>query len=148
VVSHDRYLLERMTDRQMALLGDGTLRDLPGGVEQYLDLRSRMRATTDGRPGRGPAAPAVGAPASDASGVAGASAYSPAQVREARKTLTRVERALDRIHAEEAALHDQMAAAATDPQRLSELTETLALLTEQEESLELEWLEASEAAQG
>ncbi|NCT92342.1 ABC-F family ATP-binding cassette domain-containing protein, partial [Cellulomonas sp. APG4] len=39
VVSHDRYLLERVCDRQAALLGDGHLRDLPGGVEEYLALR-------------------------------------------------------------------------------------------------------------
>ena len=39
VVSHDRYLLERVCDRQVALLGDGRLRDLPGGVEEYLRLR-------------------------------------------------------------------------------------------------------------
>jgi predicted nucleic acid-binding Zn-ribbon protein len=69
-------------------------------------------------------------------------------VREARKTLARVERALDRIHEEEAALHDQMAQAATDPTRLAQLTEALRTLTDQEEELELEWLEASEAAQG
>nr|MBA2695046.1 ABC-F family ATP-binding cassette domain-containing protein [Actinomycetota bacterium] len=47
VVSHDRYLLERMTDRQVALLGDGSLRDLPGGVEQYLRLRQEMRDSAD-----------------------------------------------------------------------------------------------------
>ena len=40
VVSHDRYALERMCDRQVALLGDGRLRDLPGGVEEYLHLRA------------------------------------------------------------------------------------------------------------
>lgn len=40
VVSHDRYLLQRVTDHQVALLPDGTLRFLPGGVEQYLDLRA------------------------------------------------------------------------------------------------------------
>ena len=39
VVSHDRYLLERVCDHQLALLGDGRLRDLPGGVEEYLRLR-------------------------------------------------------------------------------------------------------------
>ena len=43
VVSHDRYLLERMCDRQVALLGDGAIRDLPGGVEQYLDLRAAAK---------------------------------------------------------------------------------------------------------
>ncbi|WP_369824482.1 ABC-F family ATP-binding cassette domain-containing protein [Cellulosimicrobium sp. CUA-896] len=45
VVSHDRYLLERVADRQVALLGDGQVRDLPGGVEQYLDLRRAAIAT-------------------------------------------------------------------------------------------------------
>ena len=39
VVSHDRYLLERVTDHQIALLGDGKIRALPGGVEQYLRIR-------------------------------------------------------------------------------------------------------------
>ncbi len=150
VVSHDRYLLERMTDRQVALLGDGTLRDLPGGVEQYLELRRGMR---DRDEPAGRAAPASGVASGGAApggggAPGGGAGYSPAQVREARKTLARVERALDRIHAEEAVLHDAMAAASTDPQRLSELTGTLARLTEQEESLEMEWLEASEAAQG
>ena len=44
VVSHDRYLLERVTDHQMALLGDGKLRGLPGGVDQYLELREASLA--------------------------------------------------------------------------------------------------------
>ena len=39
VVSHDRYLLERVTDNQYALLGDGNLRHLTGGVDQYLSLK-------------------------------------------------------------------------------------------------------------
>lgn len=39
VISHDRYLLERVTDNQYAILGDGSLRHLPGGVDQYLQLR-------------------------------------------------------------------------------------------------------------
>ncbi len=145
VVSHDRYLLERMTDRQVALLGDGALRDLPGGVEQYLELRRDLRAG-QGRREQGTS------PSGGSSGPSSASTAAPtwtaAQVREARKTLTRVERALDRIHAEEARLHEQMADAATDPQRLTTLTETLRGLGEQEEALELEWLEASEAAEG
>ncbi len=62
VVSHDRYLLERVCDRQVALLGDGTIRDLPGGVEQYLELRRAAARPVAGRrrpparPGR-PGAP-------------------------------------------------------------------------------------------
>ena len=47
VVSHDRYFLERVCDRTFALLGDGGLRDLPGGVDEYLALR-RARAASAG----------------------------------------------------------------------------------------------------
>ncbi|WP_131103612.1 ABC-F family ATP-binding cassette domain-containing protein [Ornithinimicrobium sufpigmenti] len=138
VVSHDRYLLERMTDRQVALLGDRTLRDLPGGVEQYLELRRVMRRGDGG----GPAARPAGGPA----GGPPASGPSAAQVREARKTLARVERSLDRLHEQEAAIHEQMASAATDPEELARLTARLAEMHAQEEALETEWLEASEVA--
>ena len=52
VVSHDRYLLERVCDRQVALLGDGRLRDLPGGVEEYL-APAPCRGRAVGGVGRG-----------------------------------------------------------------------------------------------
>ena len=45
VVSHDRYLLERVADHQVALLGDGRVRDLPGGVDEYLRLRATATST-------------------------------------------------------------------------------------------------------
>ena len=62
VVSHDRYLLERVCDRQVALLGDGRLRDLPGGVEEYLRLRRAAHRAVGGvgrgcRPSRHPPRP-------------------------------------------------------------------------------------------
>lgn len=44
VVSHDRYLLQRVTDSQVALLADGTLAALPGGVEQYLQMRAARQS--------------------------------------------------------------------------------------------------------
>jgi len=44
VVSHDRYLLERVTDNQYGLLGDAKVRHLPGGVDQYLQLKRPKRA--------------------------------------------------------------------------------------------------------
>ncbi|GAA1137771.1 ABC-F family ATP-binding cassette domain-containing protein [Ornithinicoccus hortensis] len=141
VVSHDRYLLERMTDRQVALLGDGSLRDLPGGVEQYLELRRRQEAvrSAPARPagGAAPAAPAGAQPEGP----------SPAQAREARKALARVEKALDKLHARQAQLHERMAEAATDPEALADLTAELAEVTAQEEALEAEWLEAAEVVE-
>ncbi|MFK5633318.1 MULTISPECIES: ABC-F family ATP-binding cassette domain-containing protein [unclassified Ornithinimicrobium] len=167
VVSHDRYLLERMTDRQVALLGDGSLRDLPGGVDEYLRLRRERASARRSKGGAAATAPSSSAPSSGASPSGGSSSgspssgrsgapreagqgssFTPAQVREARKTLARVEKGLDRVHAQEARLHDQMAGAATDPAQLSRLTAELAALHDQEEALELEWLEASEAAEG
>lgn len=66
VVSHDRYLLERITDQQYAIL-DGHLRHLPGGVDQYLRLRKEQdspRRPTRARPGTQPRRPGCRAPSS------------------------------------------------------------------------------------
>jgi ATP-binding cassette subfamily F protein uup len=62
VVSHDRYFLERVTDHVQALLGDGRLVMLPGGVTEYLERRA---AATE-RPGRPAASEASAAPPSSA----------------------------------------------------------------------------------
>ena len=53
LVTHDRYLMERVTDDQFALL-DGKLRHLPGGVDEYLKLLDERAATCDGRGARTP----------------------------------------------------------------------------------------------
>lgn len=139
VVSHDRYLLERACDRQLALLGDGKLRDLPGGVDEYLRLRSSQ-----------PQAKASGMPLSQPSGIPSASSAAgsanSAEAREARKTMTRIERQLSKLSEREARLHDEMASAATDPTALASLTGKLDELVAEKEGLELEWLEAAEVA--
>lgn len=139
VVSHDRYLLERACDHQLALLGDGKLRDLPGGVDEYLRLRSSQ-----------PQAKASGMPLSQPSGIPSASSAAgsanSAEAREARKTMTRIERQLSKLSEREARLHDEMASAATDPTALASLTGKLDELVAEKEGLELEWLEAAEVA--
>src|SRR5699024_3249828 len=81
VVSHDRYLLERVCDRQIALLGDGTLRDLPGGVEQYLELRHAAIALRDS----GGAPSTAGEGSAVASGDGAGGSPSGAEVRAAKK---------------------------------------------------------------
>ena len=143
VVSHDRYLLERVCDRQVALLGDGRLRDLPGGVEEYLRLRADLVARGLGtRPvsaddGEG------GVPGGSSS--AGASAGpSPAEAREARKTMARVERQLARLAEREDRIHAAMAEAATDHARVLDLNRELREVVDERELLELEWLEAAD----
>jgi ATPase subunit of ABC transporter with duplicated ATPase domains len=159
VVSHDRYLLERVCDRQVALLGDGRLRDLPGGVEEYLRLRAAAEQEPTARYAGG--APAVAAspsgaghssrPAGATSGAGSTSGAapssggpSPAAAREARKTMARVERQLARLAEREERVHAAMLAAATDHERVLGLNRELRAIVDERESLELEWLEAAE----
>jgi len=138
VVSHDRYLLERVTDHQLALLGDGTLRDLPGGVEQYLQLRSAMTANPVAAAGAAASTGAATAP-SPAGTQAGA-----ADVRAARKELTRLERQLSKLAAQEEKLHAELAEKATDHQAVLALDERLRALIAEREALEEEWLVAAQ----
>ncbi|CCI53686.1 ABC-F family ATP-binding cassette domain-containing protein [Nostocoides jenkinsii] len=140
VVSHDRYLLERATDNQVALLGDGRVRRLTGGVEEYLTLRHAGIGAT-----RPPAASPAGG---GGGGVSGSTAHtgSAAEVREARKMIARVEKALQRIHEKEARLHAEMATAANDHTVLARLTGQLRELAAQESALEEEWFVAAEIA--
>ncbi|MGV1007993.1 MAG: ABC-F family ATP-binding cassette domain-containing protein [Dermatophilaceae bacterium] len=132
VVSHDRYLLERVTDRQVGLLGDGQVRDLPGGVDQYLQLQEQARHAASlaslppepsGEQASGPTAP---------------------QLREARKVLARVEKALARVAEREERVHEQMVAQAADHAAILALNTTLRTLVDEREGLELEWLAAAE----
>ncbi|MCU1538769.1 MAG: transporter related protein, partial [Humibacillus sp.] len=149
VVSHDRYLLERVADKQLALLGDGRVRELPGGVEQYLTLRTAAiaadrSARTSGA--GGPAAPAASRNASPSASptTKAAPTASPAELREARKVMARVEKQLARLATREERLHADMATKATDPTALAALTTTLGEIGVEREELELEWLEAAE----
>ena len=63
VVSHDRYFLERITDHVDALLGDGRISALPGGVDDYLERVRARRAALAAAPAQGPARPGSAAPA-------------------------------------------------------------------------------------
>jgi ATP-binding cassette subfamily F protein uup len=150
VVSHDRYLLERVADRQVALLGDGRIRDLPGGVEQYLELRRAAIASGEtGSALRAPAAPAGAGGASGPSGdgvPAGPTAPSAADVRAAKKEINRIERRLSKIAELESRLHDKIAAQATDYAAVAGLDAELRVLAAEKDELEAAWLEAAEVA--
>ena len=145
VVSHDRYLLERVTDHQVALLGDGSVRDLPGGVEQYLQLRREAAGSRGARASAGSAESTT----TRATGGAAAerSASSGARRHEARKALGRIERKMERSAQAVAALHVRMEAVSADPARVGELAELGRELVAAEAShaeLEEQWLEAAE----
>jgi ABC transport system ATP-binding/permease protein len=143
VVSHDRYLLERICDRQVALMGDGRVRDLPGGVEQYLELRHAQEdaAARSQAAARTEETPAPAGP----TGAAGP-ATSAAELREARKEMARIEKQLTRLSEREERLHAAMVDAATDHARVLELNGQLRDIVDEREELELAWLAAAEVA--
>ena len=146
VVSHDRYFLERVCDTVWALLGDGSIKMLPRGVDEYLERRAAAHA-----------APTAGTAADVTSGVAGAArdtgdagattAQAPrasqAAMREARKALNRVDKQLARLQAREEELHAQLVEHAADYERLAELDEEVRAVAAEKEALEEEWLEAA-----
>jgi ATPase subunit of ABC transporter with duplicated ATPase domains len=144
VVSHDRYLLERVADRQVALLGDGTIRDLPGGVEEYLALRESALGAPASSATRG--TPGNAGSSSTAASPAGAPAPGAAEVRAARKEVARIERRLAKLADEESALHDDLAAHATEHEKVLALDAKLRALAAEREELEAAWLEAAETA--
>ncbi|MEU7365817.1 ABC-F family ATP-binding cassette domain-containing protein [Streptomyces hygroscopicus] len=137
VISHDRYFIERTTDRVLALLGDATLRMLPRGVDEYLERRQRVLAA---------AAPAPAAPAKQKTGEQAARQRSAAEQRAAKKELQRIERRLDRISEQESELHARIAEHATDFTKVAELDGRLRELTGEREELETRWLELADDA--
>jgi ATP-binding cassette subfamily F protein uup len=134
VVSHDRYFLERVTDSTWALLGDGQVSMLPGGVDEYLGRLAERRAVADESPQPAEATPAP---------AGGAVRAGSAEERAARKRLDRLDRQLARLATAEAELTAQLDAQQSDYVRLAELTEQLGRLAEEKDALEQEWLEVA-----
>jgi ATP-binding cassette subfamily F protein uup len=143
VVSHDRYFLERVTDHVVALLGDGKLSFLAGGIDEYLELRARRDEGAGSSSGAGGGA---GTQRAAAPGVAGGRPARAAGQRQARKDMQRLERQIDRLAAREKELHEALAANASDYARLISLGDELRGVQTDKERLEEEWLEAAEEA--
>lgn len=140
LVTHDRYLMERVTDDQYALLG-GKLKHLPRGVDEYLELEAEAREGRSSTPSA-KAAEAAGAPAEDAPEQP---LLSNAERHRLTKLVASLERRMDtastKIEAAKEALQG------TDPTDFQALTAAQAEVTEAEAALaalEEEWLEASE----
>ena len=123
VISHDRYFLERVCDRFYGLLGDKVLRDLPRGVNQYLEQRA-----------------ASSAPSTESSSREG-STSSAAQLRQLKKDLTRVERQVAKGKERLAQLKSELEAAAFSPEKLLELSAEIATVESELVVREEEWLE-------
>jgi ATP-binding cassette subfamily F protein uup len=127
VISHDRYFLERTTDRVFALLGDTTLRMLPRGVEEYLERRRRVVEAA-----APPPPPVKEKPSGDS--------------RAAKKELQRIERQLDKMGDRERGLHTRIADNATDFEKVATLDAELRSLRAEREQLETRWMELAEDA--
>jgi ATPase subunit of ABC transporter with duplicated ATPase domains len=123
VASHDRYLLERVCDRMVGMFGDGRLRDLPGGVDEYLSLLAATEPAPTSRVAR---------------------ADSRADSRADQKELARLERLVDRLSRREASLHDEMAQHATDYEKVSALDAELRSVQSDRAAAEEEWLAVAE----
>jgi ATP-binding cassette subfamily F protein uup len=142
VVSHDRYFLERVTDHVDAMLGDGRISALPGGVDDYLErVRARRAAQAAAQAPAGPARPAGPAAAESGGGLAPGSAAE----RAARKELQRLERQIERTAAREDVLSTELAANATDYEKLTELGAELRTVQAERAGLEERWLEVASA---
>ncbi|MGY1738333.1 ABC-F family ATP-binding cassette domain-containing protein [Geodermatophilus sp. SYSU D00684] len=141
VVSHDRYFVDRVCDSVVALMGDGSLAALPGGVEEYLARRAAGEAAL-------PSAGSGLAPAGGAAPAAAPAGPSAGEVRAARKEAARLERRLEKLGAEEERLHAELAAAATDHARVMELDGRLRTLLAEKDQVETDWLAAAELAEG
>ncbi|WP_222262296.1 ABC-F family ATP-binding cassette domain-containing protein [Modestobacter marinus] len=141
VVSHDRYFIDRVCDSVVALMGDGSVAALPGGVEEYLARRAAGEASL-------PSAGWVTPPGSSAPPAADAPAHSAADVRAARKEVARLERRLEKLTAEEERLHAQLAEAATDYAKVAELDARLREVVAEKDQVESDWLTAAEVVEG
>ena len=126
VASHDRYLVERVTDTVYGLPGDGRLRHLPGGVEDYLAAA--------------PAEPKPGASLPDRRTEEGGPGAAGRAARQARKELARLERQVEQLSRREQRLHEQLAAHATDYLKVAELDAELRTARAERERTEEAWL--------
>ena len=161
VVSHDRYLLERVTDQQFALIG-GKIRHLPGGVQDYLDMTEAIKNGKDpfadektGKAGKASkggndaaSASVVGdfsSVSADGDSAAAAPKLTGKAFHEASKRVAAIERKLAKLEEQKADLEAQMAAHdPSDYEGLGKLNEQLQAVTDESESLEMEWMELSE----
>ncbi|WP_417288191.1 ABC-F family ATP-binding cassette domain-containing protein [Corynebacterium variabile] len=150
VISHDRYLIERICDSTWALFGDGKLTNLPGGIQQYLDRRRELIAAP-----AAPSAPSSASPGQDAaSGTASGAAPSPGlsaqEDRELKKELNALERKMQKLSAKVDTLTAKLTDAAMpadgniDTALLADLDRELQGVRSEHDDCEMRWLEVAE----
>ena len=128
VVSHDRYFLERACDTFVGVMGDGTVRDLPKGIDQYLALRA--------------------AQPTDPTAFTGAESIqtetiSASDLRDLTKSRSKVERSIMKLDEKISNLHKLMETSAADFELINDLNSQLSPLVKEKDQLENEWLDLS-----
>ena len=123
VISHDRYFLERVCDTFVGLIGDKSLRDLPRGIEEYLELRRGSQATKPKAVEK--------------------KAATILEQKSAKKELARIEKQLERRTARIGEIETELLSTGNDYEKLATLTSELESLKVERSQLEEEWLEAN-----
>ena len=148
LVTHDRYLMERVTDNQYALI-NGKIRHLPRGVDEYLELVGR---TTDERGGvvasaSGKASASKQTSTSvDEQATGAASKLSGGEIRAFRKSMASAERKMDTLRGKIDGIHQAMTKVdPSDYVKLGDMQKEIKEIEAQIEALEEEWMEAAEA---
>jgi ATP-binding cassette subfamily F protein uup len=121
VISHDRYFLERVCTRFVGLMGDGSLRDLPGGVDEYLRLREANEV--------------VEQKIEVKQNVSNA-----ALARDAKKEIAKIEKQIEKARVQESELHMAQSEFATNHEKLAEVMKELTVVVKRIEELEEQWL--------
>ena len=129
VISHDRYFLERVCDRFVGLLGDLTLRDLPGGIDEYLKLREGSNQPI-----------ANSAPKTKSSNIL--------EIKEVRKEIAKYERQIAKLEAQILELESKQSGLAFDHEKLAINMEELAKLTQEKSATEDSWLQSTSRLEG
>ena len=148
LVTHDRYLMERVTDNQYALI-NGEIRHLPRGVDEYLELVGR---TTDERGGVVASSSGKASASKQPSTSAGeqatgaASKLSGGEIRALRKSMASAERKMDTLRGKIDGIHQAMTEVdPSDYVKLGDMQKEIKQIEAQIEALEEEWMEAAEA---
>lgn len=151
VVSHDRYLLERVTDQQFALI-DGKIRHLPGGVDEYLKImEENARANMqESKADFEESSRAVAGDSSDADSAEKSNQKYEAKLSgkayyDATRRVSAIERKLEKLEEEKSEIEQKMASHnPSDFVGLQELNEKLQANQSESSALEEEWLALSE----
>ncbi|WP_448855886.1 ABC-F family ATP-binding cassette domain-containing protein [Corynebacterium camporealensis] len=144
VISHDRYLIERIADNTYALFGDGKLTNLPGGIEEYLRRRAEIEAQNSS------GVLNLGEQSDEKKEAKPEKKLSSQQEREITKQMNALERKMGKLDKQVEKLNEEMAEAAekVDTEKLTELDAKLQKVRGEHEELEMAWLELGEQLEG